>query len=189
MKRFINYLKERKFFVVFTLVVLSATFFFHSETVRIEQERNKTGIKYKNITPGLTDKDSVIKELGEPASKVSKDNESALWSYNTKSANRKNEVVYEKDTVVFVKEIITLEDKINYNTLTQNHGEPEYKLNGPGSYNGFYLYAYVSKGIAFIANPVSGTVIEIWYFPPTTLDTFLNTWAVGYTEGELPPKQ
>jgi len=85
------------------------------------------------------------------------------------------------DTVVFIREIITAKDKKTTEDITSQYGNAPYTLYGPASVNGFNLYVYLDKGIAYIGHVKEPILLEIWYFQPTTIEDFQVKWAKGYS--------
>lgn len=133
--------------------------------------------KYQDIAPGTSSKSDVINKLGEPVSES--DN---TLKYKSSAKVKTNDVVLEGDTVKLIKEVVTLDDNKNISDLKSQYGEPEYMLYGPRQEAGFYLYAYPDKGIAYIGSQDQTTLLEIWYFAPTTIDDFKKNIAPNYSD-------
>jgi len=128
------------------------------------------------IIPGKTTENDVLKTFGTPIA-----SSAGILQYPSNSQTRNNEVVVDNGLVDFVKEIVAYNDPITLTDLKNKYGDSPV-LYGPDSINGYYLFYHLDKGVAYIANPISDNVIEIWYFTPTTLQIFKNTLAKGYTE-------
>jgi len=130
----------------------------------------------KNIIPGITTKEEIIQGFGDPIAS----NEGTL-EYKSKSPVRNNEIKIQSDKVLFVKEIISYGDKISFNSETNQYSDIKF-LYGPDAVNGYLLYCIPEKGIAYLANPNSDAILEIWHYPATTFTDFKNTWAKDYSE-------
>jgi hypothetical protein len=127
------------------------------------------------IIPGKTTEQEVLQNLGTPVA-----SQGGILQYKSTSPAVNNEIVIKNNKVDFVKEIVSYKDTTTFNDLTKKYGEANY-LYGPDAVGGYFLYYLPEKGIAYIANPTSGTVLEIWHFPVTTFDNFKNTWAKDYS--------
>jgi len=127
------------------------------------------------IIPGKTTEQEVLQNLGTPVA-----SQGGILQYKSTSPARNNEITIQNEKVGFVKEIVSYKDTINLKELNAQYGEANY-LYGPDAINGYFLYYLPEKGIAYLANPIVGTVLEIWHFPVTTFDNFKNTWAKDYT--------
>jgi len=62
----------------------------------------------------------------------------------------------------------------NYHDYLDQYGYPDKELFGPDAAAGFSVFTFLKSGLAIVANPSNGLVIEVWHFPPTTLENFLN---------------
>lgn len=87
-----------------------------------------------------------------------------------------------KKTARFFKEIITSSENKTPRDLINVYGDTQNILYGNDAINGIFLYVYPDKGIAYLGNKSSNTLFEIWYFEPTTMDTFITNWASGYSK-------
>ncbi len=137
---------------------------------------------YKSLAPGVSTRDEVVAALGTPLNATS----SPVLDFKSSNPNLPHTVSIEKNTAVFIKEQITLEDEITKEGLIQLWGEPKETLFGPYSVNGFNLYVYPDKGVAFLGHVTGSGVLEIWYFPPTTIDDFIQTWGAAYSKVHKP---
>lgn len=127
------------------------------------------------IVPNQTTEQEVLQNLGIPVA-----SNSGVLQYRSTSPARNNEIAIQNNKVSFVKEIVSYKDTIDLKQLNTQYGEANY-LYGPDSVNGYYLYYHPEKGIAYLANPIAGAVLEIWHFPVTTFDIFKNNWAEDYS--------
>jgi hypothetical protein len=130
---------------------------------------------------GTASKKEVVDKFGKPTKSTTEGNNETLY-YPTKVDTLKNELSFQNDNLSFVKENINSKDDVNLKTLLTTYGEPERILYGPYAYSGYQLYTYPSKGIAYITNPNSGIVLEIWYFQPCSYVDFSSLWGKEYSE-------
>lgn len=183
MNKILEILKIRKMLIILLIIVvvlfiLIAFVFGKVTTPNI----NKGGVplgpgeKWNQIVPGESTKEDVIKQFGEPISST----ENSL-SYKSSSPARDNQITIADNHVDLVRQMITPADKITTKTLTQKYGISSDLLYGPDSPNGIYLFIYANKGVAYLGNPNTESVIEVWYYPPTTLEKFRSKYALEYS--------
>jgi hypothetical protein len=145
---------------------------------------NKQQGAYNDLLPGESALSDVEKALGKPLSEQEINNLQKL-EFKSVSETRNNEAIIKDQKLAFFKEMVysnkTAED------ITKQYGVTDNILYGPDAYNGYNLYVYPENGIAYLGNPVTRDLLEIWYFSPTTLDDFKQNWAADYSD-ELTPK-
>jgi len=135
------------------------------------------GASYKSVVPGSSSRSDVLATLGKSLN----DEASDLLNFKSSNPNLPHQVAVPVDTVVFIREIITAKDKKTTEDITSQYGNAPYTLYGPASVNGFNLYVYLDKGIAYIGHVKEPILLEIWYFQPTTIEDFQVKWAKGYS--------
>ena len=124
--------------------------------------------------------DTLTQKLGKPIGQEDTATKSGEYHYKSSTPNRDQEVVYQSNIPVFYKEIVTQTDNKTAKSIKQKYGQAEIRLYGPESDIGFYLYAYPSKGIAYVGGN-DDIITEAWYFAPTDLNNFMATWASAYS--------
>ncbi len=134
---------------------------------------------YKSVIPGISTESDLNKILGTPV-KTTIDGNRKLDEYKSTSELRLHNAVIENDKVIFIKEIISSYDTTKSSDLTSLYGEPPVKLYSKFPNASFYLYVFPSNGIAYLGH-TDGTLLEIWYFIPTTIQEFLSKWATEYS--------
>lgn len=144
-------------------------------------ELSKKSPKYENVQVGESNKEDVIENFGEPINEKVQGNYKVL-EFVSDNPNFNNEVFFENDNAEFIKRIIVKENNINLNDYEKDLDTTKYVLYSYSSTFGTNLVVYPQSGIAFVAHTNTGIVYEIWYFEPTTLEIFKETWAKGYTE-------
>ena len=140
------------------------------------------GARYKSLIPGTSSRGDVLNNMGKPLN----DEASDLLNFKSSNPNLPHQVTIPVDTVVFIREIITAKDKKTTEDITSQYGNAPYTLYGPASVNGFNLYVYLDKGIAYIGHVKEPILLEIWYFQPTTIEDFQVKWAKGYSTTQRP---
>lgn len=138
-----------------------------------------TQIDFQKIIPGVSSKSDVISLLGKPLIE-----EGNTIEYKSSSPNFNHQVIFDQEKVSFVKEIVTLKEKDTKKAqnIIKVYGEPKKMFFGPDAEAGFYLFVYPENGVAYIGHPESGMLLEIWHFPPTDMESFVNKYAQGYSE-------
>ncbi len=65
-------------------------------------------------------------------------------------------------------------------------GKEDVVLYGSYYHSGYYLYTYLTRGTAILANPTTDDVKRRWYFSPRSLSGFLRTAGAGFQTSPLP---
>jgi hypothetical protein len=185
----INLLKNKKRLVLILLVglsIISILFIFTStnkkEPVLPAATPSTSGIaSWGKLTPGTSSQQDVIDVLGKP-----KNTEGDTLSFKSASSTRDTVVVIKNGTAELLKEVVSYSEKRNTEEITSKYGVAPNILYGQYSVNGDYLFVYPTNGIAYLGNPVTGSLMEIWYFVPVDINTFLSKWGQGYST--KPPK-
>ena len=134
---------------------------------------------YQKIVPGVSSKSDVISLLGTPLLE-----EENTIEYKSSSPNFNHQITLDQEKVSFVKEVVTLKEKDTKKaqSIIKVYGVPKKMLFGPDAAAGFYLFVYPENGIAYVGHPESGMLLEIWYFPPTNMEGFVDKYAQSYSE-------
>lgn len=180
-----DFIKNKKIFVSIVIIIivglLSVLYLIGKRN--INQNKNipdnialSPAQNWNKITPGKSTKEDVIKEFGDPISSTED-----LLTYKSSSPARDNQITIQNNQVDLIKQMITSADKISTKSLTQKYGISSDMLYGPESPNGINLFVYANKGVAYLGNPLTEDVIEVWYFPPTILKDFKSKYAQGYS--------
>lgn len=136
-------------------------------------------IDYQKIVPGASSKSDVVSLLGDPLAEKGN-----IIEYKSSSPNFNHQVIFDRDKVSFIKEVVTLKEKDSKKAqdIIKAYGDPKKMFYGPDAEAGFYLFVYPEMGIAYIGSPESGMLLEIWHFSPTDTENFINKYAQGYSE-------
>ena len=163
---------------VFAVAILGSIFSNKTEDIK----NTKTPItRYsapsfqEDVIPEKSTLEELTNEYGEP--NQTSDN---VYEFESESLSRKNEATFENGTIKIFKEKITKED-LTISRINTEYGVPQHILYNELSEGGYFLYAYPEQGLSYIGKPATDTIIEIWYFIPTDFNSFLNTYAQGYT--------
>jgi hypothetical protein len=181
---------KRLLFIVLVLGSVSSVLFIVF-MVRSNSDRSQApigiseGAIFENLKPGVSTLDDVVAQFGT-SDKETATGSSKILEYESKNPNFNNEFKITDDKVDFIKQIVTMQEGITVKSINEEYGIYRNILYGPLSQNGFHLYAYPDKGIAYIGNQNADIVLEIWYFPPTTIEQFMSLYAQDYSERYKP---
>src|SRR3989344_4189570 len=164
-----NFISKNKLLVIL-LIILIISFILNLLLKKSPEKKEGLTPKqnqatYQSLVPGTSTKEDVLNKLGEPA----KEEEAGLIEFKSSSSERLHQVTLEGNIVKLIKETVTLKDEKKINDIQKEFGKPRNVLYGDRSSAGFHLFVYPDKGIAYIGQPESDLLLEVWYFPPTTL--------------------
>ncbi len=186
MEKIIDYIKQYKIIlllfgasIILSTIYLITTSQQGTEEPPTEEPPTETA-SFNSIAPGVSTEKTVREQFGEPLSVTEKGLKKTL-EYESSSLTRRHQVTVEETQVLFIKEIVSINDDKRSPDLVQKYGIPTSVLYNKTSPNDtFPLYVYPEKGLAYLGHE-DGTLIEIWYFPPTSIDEFINKWAQNYS--------
>jgi hypothetical protein len=139
-----------------------------------------TGVAdYKSIVPGKSTLDEVNDLLGFPIEQ-NEENGKTIAEYESSSKYRNNVITVQNGVTTLIKEIVTATDNKKAESVTGVYGTAPHRLYEQKPSSTFDLYVYPNNGIAYLGHE-DGTLLEIWYFQPTTIETFSNSWGQGYS--------
>lgn len=143
---------------------------------------------YKSLYPGKSTEDDVSKLLGLPLN-ITTEDEKEIAKYQSSNKYRNNIVIYENGKVAIIKQVINNSDNLNSDYVTGKYGTAPYILYPQYPEDAFNLYVYPQNGIAYLGH-TDKTILEIWYFEPTSIDDFVSRWAKGYSrrKSNTPPQ-
>lgn len=106
------------------------------------------------------------------------------YSINSNINARPNQVIFQDNKAAFER-IIVISDNIKISDQTIRHGVAERVIKGSKFYgHSMDTYIYANKGLAFIANTNTDEVYEIQIFPPTSVDSYLNSYGEDINENK-----
>jgi len=139
-----------------------------------------TGVAdYKSIVPGKSTLDEINNLLGFPVEQ-NEENGKTTAEYGSSSKYRNNVVIVQNGVAALIKEVVTAIDNKKAESITSVYGIAPYRLYDQRPNATFDLYVYPDNGIAYIGHE-DGTLLEIWYFQPTTIEVFSSSWGQGYS--------
>ncbi|MCX6704903.1 MAG: hypothetical protein NT162_01015 [Candidatus Woesebacteria bacterium] len=148
----------------------------------LETTPTTTPSEINKIVPGKSTEVEVFDALGKPKL-VNGD----VQTFDSLSPTRDNQIVYQEGVAQLIKEIVAYSEKRNTDEVALKYGTSQDMLYGPDSVNGYYLFVYPTEGVAYLGNPISKSLLEIWRFSSTDINTFINKWGQGYFT--TPPKE
>jgi len=121
---------------------------------------------WNNISPGLTTKADLEKIIGK-STPWKQEGDFSIFLYPSENQNWPTEIYFSQKAkkVELIKEYFPKENK-NYQNFINLYGQPDKELFGPHQGAGFSVFVFLKRGVAIVANPESGLILEVWYFPP-----------------------
>lgn len=150
---------------LFVLAVVTLT--------RPKPQEVQRGVSWKsNIVAGKTTKEELETKLGPPVkTQIAEDQ----LSYFYPSANqyRPHEIEFSQETISIIKEQVIGAERGTLDDYIQKYGQPEKILYGEhGTFAPGHFWGQV--GLLVFAGQFDKTIVEIWYFTPTTADNLLT---------------
>lgn len=137
-----------------------------------EKPRPPVGISWRGIVPGETQELELKSKLGEPEN-VSKQGSQTVFSFGSETGPAER-IISENNTVGIIKTHYF--EGRSLDSFLEENGKPDGEFWGEYKTVGFKTYVFLKNGIALVANPNSGIVVQVWYFKPTTMTEFLSRW-------------
>lgn len=136
-----------------------------------------SALQWKNIKVGQDDKSQVAAKLGQPLSTKNLEGNKEVSTYQSNNQYWPHEVEYVNGITTLVKQRQLQSKKFELFEYAKKYGQPEKIVPTNDSGFGIDLYIYAKNGFALKAHRVEGTIFEIWYFQPTTLEDFLQKYS------------
>jgi len=169
----------KKNWLILTLSFLVGVLLFLKLLIKITpktQQVNQSNT-WKQITPQISTQKDLEKKLGPPL-ETQKEKEYIVYFYPSEVENWPTKIyISEKDKKVSLVKLFF--PKENFQNLLNQLGPPDKQLFGPHEGAGLSVFVLSKKGVAAIANQESGIILELWYFPPTTLENFIALYGEG----------
>lgn len=125
-----------------------------------------------NIYAGRATLQELESKLGPPPQTSEKDGE-LVYLYSSTSQYRSHQIEFSGNIISIIKEQVIAGEKGELADYLQEYGQPEAKFFGPhGSFAPGHFWG--KDGLLVFAGQFDGTIVEIWYFAPTTLGDFLQ---------------
>lgn len=186
MNNLINFIKSKKIILI-TILSLSTTIFI---AIKINNKNTKINVvptpssdnqiaTYKNIAAGeIFNEDKINELLGYPVASTAS-GEFKVNNYRSSNEYRTNELTIKRGEVDFIREVVNPGDNKNADDLRNLYGAADIILYEKSSNSYFDLYIYQKKGIAYLGHK-DGGILEIWYFKPMDIDSFIENYAPNY---------
>ena len=171
--------------VILSLISIIYIVYLSKKEASQKQNIPTVGVPYGSLTPGVSTVDDITKQMGT-SEKETASGSAKILEYKSKNPNFNNELIIDNNKLTFVKQIVAYGEPITVEDLNKKYGIYENVLYGHLSQNGFHLYVYPDRGIAYVANQEANIVLEIWYFQPTTLENFKTLYAPDYSDTYKP---
>ena len=127
MKKVLSLIWKYKVYIllVFLLMLGIIAIFYQSpkkEAVIKGPDLPSEGVSYKSIIPGVSNEEDVKKQLGDPIN-TKKEESKKILEFKSTSPVRTHEAIIEEGKNTFIKEIVSVKDKIKSQDLIQKYGE------------------------------------------------------------------
>ena len=143
---------------------------------------------WSGITPGYSNAQQVIENLGTPLSSF-ESAEGTVLNYQSNFPSMPNQVIVgNNNTVSFMKEFVVYDVNHKLQQYTDQFGNPDLELFGESLSNSVKAYVFLEEGLVIIAHLNGQGVEQKWYFTPTDEQTFLQSWGESLTSEEHGPE-
>lgn len=144
---------------------------------------------WQGVVPGYSKLDSAVDTFGQPigSRRVSAGTE---YSFTSPIQVFPHQVVTDdQGTITFMKEYLSYKDERNLSEYTEKYGPADLVLKDEGSRDSLDAHVFLDEGLVILAHVADGAVEQIWYFEPTTAETFLASWGKNLTpEAQVRPE-
>lgn len=128
------------------------------------------------ITPGYSTIDQVVAQLGEPIDQENTVDGKRNY-FKSDYPTLPNQVVSNSEGIVkFIKRYVSYDTEHTINQYVNKYGSADLELIDQETGDSFNAYVFLDQGIVVIAHIFDGTVNQIWYFEPTSKESFLSSW-------------
>ena len=143
--------------------------------ISIYPKKQLEKFSWNGLTPGVSTIDDVNRQLGNPTETIV-DGDNTLLKYKSKNNEfRKDTAVINNNNLVVVKEEVIGKEKGNLKDYTKRYGQANFSGYGDYYEAGFTTYVFSNVGLAVIASPVDGTILQLWHFKPMMIEEFKST--------------
>ena len=176
-----------KLFVGIAVLSVASLFYLFVQTRPSPPELPPT---FKNLQIGSDTKKDVLEKLGDPLFSTFSATGTEQLNYQSNNSYWPHQVYIQtkdqKDILVKERLLNTVQNELQ--KYISKYGSPEAVLasNDKLPALGFRLHVFTAAGVAINANPDTGVVFEIWYFPPMTLAKFQTQYTSEITTWTQP---
>lgn len=177
----IEFMKKRKYvllalFLIFLFIFVAVSFNNNKNTNISKTPPTPTTSKiadFNGIVPGTTTIEDINKLLGRPIEST-KSGDLNIYSYRSTNQYRHHKVISKDGLAELVVEEVIDKSK-TAEDIRKIYGLAPEVLYEKALSSVFNLYVYPSNGIAYLGH-ADGTMLEIWYFTPTDIGSFISNW-------------
>lgn len=185
MKKILNFIKKHWFLF---LLILTSAFYFVNLSIKGPPETNPNVSQapivkvatFGTLTPGSSTANDVAKVLGSPIDTKTTDG-TTTNQYKSTNQYRFHVVTFANGVAILIKKVVNSGDNITSDPIRSTYGVAPNLLYNKLNNNPFNLFVYPAAGIAYLGHE-DGTMLEIWYFQPTTIDDFIKNWGSGFSK-------
>lgn len=146
------------------------------------QQKQQVLYQWNGVVPGKTSITDLEKMLGQPI-KTTQQGDQIVYGFTSAYPSFPHEVITNNaGTVSFVREWIPTENPKKIADYLKELGQPEFTISSLD--DGYTIFSYPGRGIAFNAHIVTGTLFHIWHFSPMTVDQFKKEFAQYFEQKE-----
>ncbi len=185
MNRIVIFIKEKKLLLLVTIsflsIILISTLINNDKNDKpaITKKNDIQTVKYKDISAGqIFNEDKINELLGFPTESTTS-GEIKINKYRSSNEYRTNELIIKNGEVDFIREVVNPGDNKNAKYIRNLYGNADTILYEKSSNSYFDLYVYNDRGVAYLGHS-DGGILEIWYFRPMDIDSFIKNYAPNY---------
>jgi hypothetical protein len=180
MYKFISFFKK---YWIFIFISLAGILYVASLLIKTPEEDKTSAIdktaSFESLTPGISNKGDVNTLLGKPLSSTT----SGLFEtseYKSSVEMVPNVGYFINDKLSLLKRVVPAKEDEKSSSIISIYGTATNILFSKTANSTFDLYVYPSNGIAYLGHS-DGTLLEVWYFQPTTIKDFIEKYGQDYS--------
>ncbi len=173
--------KKKKIFIIilFTALFLNFLYFILKDTFFSKKNKQNFNIvqtnTWKSITPGRSNYQQTINQLGKPIKTTQTDN-AIILEYNSNFPENNQVVINKNNQVQLIKEYLTTDKKQYLDSYINKYGEPELVLCEHQANSPLRANIFLEQGIIVWAHMADGYIQQYWYFVPKDSEDFIKEW-------------
>lgn len=172
---------KKKIFITISLIsVLSLFLILYLQNKNKEKTKDFTPTRYIEIDKVNigTNKEEVEKQIGKEITSTSS-GDLLISDYKSKNIYRPHQIYYKDNKAVLIIEKV-VDKSVTTDKMVEKYGTPTDVLHEKLENSTFNLFVHLDKGVAYTGHENGGLVLEIWYFEPTNIETFIKDNAQNY---------
>jgi len=168
-----------KILIILSIISIFVLFFILKKSNNTKIDPVLKNINIDEIKIGSS-KEEIDKLIGTEIEST-KSGELTLNTYKSENIYRPHQIYYQDNLSELIIEEIT-DKSVTTDDMRKKYGVASNVLYEKLEHSTFNLFVYIDKGIAYQGHESGGLVLEIWYFKPTDIKTFINKYAQNYQE-------